>query len=304
MFVVFFLFSCAPSVVVVVSSLSCSPSNDGTSFLSLIFPLSLFLLTSPCCHCFCCSRSLPSSITASVAVVESSLSCSPSNDGTSLFFLSFSLSSFLPSSPCCHRCCCSCSLPSSITASVVVVESSFSCSPSNDGTSLFFLSFSLSSFLPSSPCCHHGCCSRSLPSSITASVAVVESSLSCSPSNDGTSLFFLSFSLSSFLPSSPCCHRCCCSCSLPSSITASVVVVESSFSCSPSNDGTSLFFLSFSLSSFLPSSPCCHHGCCSRSLPSSITASGVVVDGSSSSDNGDDEPNPKSESSDILIDVR
>ena len=170
--------------------------------------------------------------------------------------------------------------------------------------SFLSLIFLLSLFLLPSPCGHCCCCSRSLLPSITASVVVVESSFPCSPSNDGTSLVFLSFSLSSFFSSSPCCRRCCCSHSLPSSITASIVVVESSFPCSPSNDGTSLVFLSFSLSSFLPSSPCCRHCCCSRSLPSSITASAVVVDGSSSSNNGDDEPNPKSESSDILIDVR
>ena len=195
-------------------------------------------------------------------------------------------------------------LPSSITASGVVVESLFSCSLSNDGMSFFSLSFSLSLFLSTSPCCRHCCCSRLLPSSITASVVVVESSLSCCPSNDGTSLFSFSFSLSLFLSTSPCYRHCCCSRSLPSSITASVVVVESSLSCSPSNDGMSLFSLSFLLSLFLPTSPCCHHCCCSRSLLSSITASGVVVDGSSSSENGDDEPTPKSESSDILIDVR
>ena len=113
-------------------------------------------------------------------------------------------------------------------------------------------------------------CSRVLPSSITASGVVEESSLSCSPSNDGTSLFSLSFSLSLFLSMSSSCHRCCCSRALPSSITASGVVVESSLSCSPSNDGTSLFSLSFSLSLFLSTSSSCHCCCCSRALPSSI----------------------------------
>ena len=219
---------------------------------------------------------------------------------------------------------CSHVLPSSITASGVVEESSLSCSPSNDGMSLFSLCFSLSLFfsmtitVSASSCCHCCCCSCVLPSSITASGVVEESLLSCSLSNDGTSLFSLCFLLSLFFSMtitvsvSSCCHRCCCSCALPSSITASGVVEESSLSCSPSNDGMSLFSLCFSLSLFfsmtitVSASSCCHCCFCSRALPSSITASGVVMDGSSSSKNGDDEPNPKSESesSDILIDVR
>ena len=181
---------------------------------------------------------------------------------------------------CCCRRCCSHVLPSTITASGVVEESLLSCSLSNDGTSLFSLHFSLSLGV------------------------VEESSLSCSPSNDGMSLFSLHFSLSLFLSMSSCCRRCCCSHVLPSTITASGVVEESSLSCSLSNDGMSLFSLRFSLSLFLSMSSCCRHCCCSCALPSSITVSGVVVDGSFSSKNGDDEPNPKSESSDILIDVR
>ena len=149
-------------------------------------------------------------------------------------------------------------------------------------------------------------CSLVLPSSITTSGVVEESSLSCSLSNDGMSLFSLSFLLSLLLSTSSCCHCCCCSRALPSSISASGVVDEFSLSCSPSNDVMSLLSLSFLLSLFLSTSSCCHHCCCSRALPSSISASGVVVDGSSSSKNGDNEPNPKSESesSDILIDVR
>ena len=158
------------SEVVVESSLSCCPSNDGMSLFSfaLHYSVSLFLATSPCCRCCCCSRLLPSSINASGVVVDSSLSGCPSNVGMSLFSftLRFSLSLFLPTSPCCHHCCCSHSIPSSINESEVVVESLLSCCPSNDGTSLFSfaLHFSLSLFLPMSPCCRRRCCSRLIPS--------------------------------------------------------------------------------------------------------------------------------------------
>ena len=155
-------------------------------------------------------------------------------------------------------------------------------------------------------------CSHVLPSTITASGVVEESLLSCSPSNDGMSLFSLRFLLSLFfsmtitVSASSCCHCCCCSCVLPSTITASGVVEDTLLSCSLSNDGTSLFSLHFSLSLFLSTSSCCHCCCCSGVFPLSITVSGVVVDGSLSSNNGYNEPNPKSESesSDILIDVR
>ena len=166
-----------------------------------------------------------------------------------------------------------------------------------------------------SSCCHCCCCSHSCPLSITASGVVEESSSSCSPFNDGTALFLCCFSLSLFssmattVSTSSCCHCCSCSCSHPSSITASGVDEESLSSCSLFNDGMALFLFCFLLSLFstmtttVSMSSCCH--CCRLCAPTTADSC-VVVDGSSSSKNGDDEPNlkSKSESSDILIDVR